>query len=259
MPLEQPAYSSQYSLLGPRFAPRDESAFCPSPSVRCRRDVLRPCLLSEEGYQRHFVFSEGGIGLSDVWRRINVVLVLPSRNGSGNYRPRPGSFTPFVQISHALKTFCILRTPGVNPELRPITFTTAIKFATHPKTMPSSGSANPPPFLQLYDESGEPRLPDPLPLYSPARPKKDPMLEAVNALLMQSEAALPRVSSDEDAPVRTPLSPESEIGSSLELPDMMPLREGIVSSAEDEEYPKPTLGRASGSCALNSLSVHEQV
>lgn len=246
MPPEQPAYSSQYNLLGPRFAPQDETVLCPAPAFRCRKDVLRPRLLSDEGCQRHFMFEDGGIGLSDTWRRINVVLVLPSREGSGTYRPRPGTFTPFVHISHALKTFCILRTPGVTPEMRPITFTTAVKFATDPQTLPTSG-ANPPPFLQLYDESGEPRLPDPLPLYSPAREKTNPMLEVEGTLLVPSDIVMSSESSDEDTPAGRPLSPAHRPSQDIVLPEStsastLPAAEG---------YPKPTLGRASGSRSLH--------
>lgn len=206
------------------------------------------------------MFSDGGIGLSDSWRRINVVLVLPARNGPGRFRPWPGTFTPFVHISHTLKTFCTLRTPGVIPETRPITFTTAVKFASHPDTMPSSGTTNPPPFLQLYDESGEPRVPDPLPVYA----KKDPMRKAVYALLMPSENVMSRESSEssnENLPIGTPPSPELMSGSDIVLPTSMSLPDGAVTALADEEYPKPTLGRASGSrtvhLALHNLS--EQV
>lgn len=241
VPTEQPAYSSQYSLLGPRFAAQEESIVCPNPSLRCRKDVLRPCLLSDEGFQRNFVFEDGGIGLSDRWRRINVVLLLPSRHGSGAYRPRPGTFSPFVHISHSLKTFCTLRTPGVNPETRPITFTTALKFATNPSSLPSSGADNPPPFLQLYDESGEPRLPDPLPLYSPACEAKELVVD-----LTSSDLSVGPESPDE-ATARRPMGPKSRASPDLIIPGGPSHRDSISSPTADEEYPKPTLSRASGS------------
>lgn len=245
MPTEQPIYSSQYSLLGPRFAAPEQTVSCPDPSARCRKDVIRPCLLSDEGFQRNFVFEGGGIGLSDRWRRINVVLLLPSPYGNDNFRPRPGTFNPFVHISHTLKTFCTLRTPGVVPETRPITFTTALKFATAPAT--SSGSANPPPFLQLYDESGEPRLPDPLPLYSPARKKKGPVIEVEEAPVLPSVEAMLRESSNEDSVHSKPFNAKHRASPDLGLPGSTALRDGAVSPPSSEEYPKSTIGEGSGS------------
>lgn len=179
-----------------------------------------------------------------------MVLLLPSRKGSDEYRPRPGIFTPFVHISHVLKTFCTLRTPDVIPESRPITFTTALKFATDPSTSPSSGTENPPPFLQLYDESGEPRLPDPLPLYSPAAEKED-LCNREAAIVMTPFYALshePSGSGGEDLPYCKPLDPERRVSLDAGLHGSA-LRVGAVTPPGNEEWPKQTVSRTDGSRA----------
>ncbi|ORY29829.1 hypothetical protein BCR39DRAFT_505406 [Naematelia encephala] len=174
LPTAQPSrHSLQDQLISPRSPHADlipTSTCIEDRPIRAIR--TKPCLLAEDGTQRHFVFADEGLGLGERWRKVNVML--PMRENSAT-RCQSEMEGPFVRIKHALKIRVVCRAAPGAPETTVI-LTTPIRFGTCPSTCPSSSSSTSPDhiqlpaYVQLFRENGEQRECDPLPLYTPPTP-----------------------------------------------------------------------------------------
>lgn len=111
IPETQPSrYSSQHKLISPPSSYADNHfGFEDRPFKETR---TRSCLLSEEGNQRNFFFSNDGLGLTDKWRKVNVVLPMPTEAGEMGSKPQPEINSPFLRIKHALKIRVVCRNAG---------------------------------------------------------------------------------------------------------------------------------------------------
>lgn len=179
IPLEQPTrFGRQHPLLV--RSPRADAPQMGDTDLPIRAVVKRACLLSDEGLQRNFCFGAPGLRIGRKWRKVNVILPLP--DASSTAAPQADYDGPFVRRAHLLKTTLKYRLPGgdilvsrvpLSPAAlthpQPITFAAPIRFGTAPHTMPTE-SAAPPAYIQVFEENGEPRDCDPLPLYLPPPP-----------------------------------------------------------------------------------------
>ncbi|KIR57534.1 hypothetical protein I314_06673 [Cryptococcus bacillisporus CA1873] len=168
IPETQPSrYSSQHKLISPPSSYASNNfgfEECPFKETR-----TRSCFLSEDGNQRNFFFSNDGLGLTDKWRKVNVVLPMPTEAGEMGSKPQPEINSPFLRIKHALKFRVVCRNAG-NTEDAVVLLSTPIRFSTCPITMPTPIGkphlASLPSYIQLFHENGELRECDPLPLYT---------------------------------------------------------------------------------------------
>ncbi|KAL1411823.1 hypothetical protein Q8F55_002790 [Vanrija albida] len=161
IPLEQPTrFGRQHALLS--RSPRADAPQLGDTDLPIRAIVKRACLLSDEGLQRNFCFGVPGLRIGRKWRKVNVILPLP--DASSPAAPHGDYDGPFVRRTHVLRTTLKYRLPS--GDVLPVTFAAPIRFATSPHTMPSSTAA-PPAYIQVFEENGELRDCDPLPLYLP--------------------------------------------------------------------------------------------
>ncbi|WWC60381.1 uncharacterized protein I303_102953 [Kwoniella dejecticola CBS 10117] len=169
LPAEQPTRnSSQHQLISPRcnYADGGFLGYDDRPFKGMR---TRQCLLTDDGNQRNFFFADKGLGLGEKWRKVNIVLPMPSLDsGKGlNTRPQPEMDGPFLRVRHDLKIRVVCKN-GNSDDTQVVILSTPIKFGTRPSTMPSNKEkpAPLPAYIQLFHENGEQREGDPLPLYS---------------------------------------------------------------------------------------------
>ncbi|WVQ78789.1 hypothetical protein IAT38_000880 [Cryptococcus sp. DSM 104549] len=167
IPAEQPSRnSSQHRLISPR-PPQADSGLLGYEDRAFKGIRTRPCLLSDDGNQRNFFFADNGLGLSDKWMKVNVVLPMPADSGKGhNSKPQPEMDGPFLRIKHSLKIRVVCK--SANGEDAVVLLSTPIRFGTCPATIPTTTprSAPLPAYIQLFLENGDLRECDPLPLYS---------------------------------------------------------------------------------------------
>jgi hypothetical protein len=99
--------------------PFDQSnAFLSPPSPYARMSLLglstqtpgkvnrsRSLLLGEDGKARTYRFEGDGLDLGNGWRKVNIVIPLPSRDASSNgtTMPRAELETPHLKLKHKLK------------------------------------------------------------------------------------------------------------------------------------------------------------
>ncbi|ODN86543.1 hypothetical protein L198_07237 [Cryptococcus wingfieldii CBS 7118] len=179
VPDEQPStHSSEHKLLSPP-SPNLSSVFGqqdrPFKGTRSRS-----CLLSEDGNQRNFFFADEGLGLSEKWRKVNVVLPMPelgshSQEKGVNGRPQAEYNGPFMRVKHTLKIRIVCKNAH-GDDAQVVLLSTPIRFATCPTTLPSRSAKTPalPAYIQLFLENGDLRECDPLPLYEDCLPPSPP-------------------------------------------------------------------------------------
>lgn len=111
IPEAQPSrHSSQHKLISPPSAYANNGfGFEERPFKETR---TRSCLLSEDGNQRNFFFANDGLGLTDRWRKVNVVLPMPTEASEMGSKPQPEINSPFLRIKHALKIRVVCRNAG---------------------------------------------------------------------------------------------------------------------------------------------------
>ncbi|WWC88092.1 uncharacterized protein L201_002996 [Kwoniella dendrophila CBS 6074] len=172
IPAEQPARNStRHQLISPGHDYADGGLLShnETPFRGIRR---KPCLLANDGNQRNFFFSDEGLGLGEKWRKINVVLPMPStsdlvKNPSSS-RPQSEMDSPFLRIRHDLKIRVVCRNAANPNGTQVVILSTPIKFGTCPSTMPDARpDAVPlPAYIQLFHENGDLRECDALPIYT---------------------------------------------------------------------------------------------
>ncbi|KIR70773.1 hypothetical protein I310_05624 [Cryptococcus deuterogattii CA1014] len=218
VPETQPSrYSSQHKLISPPSSYADNNfGFEERPFKETR---TRSCLLSEDGNQRNFFFSNDGLGLTDKWRKVNVVLPMPTEAGEMGSKPQPEINSPFLRIKHALKIRVVCRNAG-NTEDAIVLLSTPIRFSTCPITMPTPIGkphlASLPSYIQLFHENGELRECDPLPLYTAHEsglqatiPFSEPERSSIPALSYESILPCPSVFSTPSIPSTSTLDSAS--------------------------------------------------
>ncbi|OXG15400.1 hypothetical protein C367_05547 [Cryptococcus neoformans Ze90-1] len=169
VPETQPSrHSSQHKLISPPSAYANSGFGFEERLFKETR--TRSCLLSENGNQRNFFFANDGLGLTDRWRKVNVVLPMPTEASEMGSKPQPEINSPFLRIKHALKIKVVCRNAGSNEDAQVVLLSTPIRFSTCPATMPTPTgeprSATLPSYIQLFHENGDLRECDPLPLYT---------------------------------------------------------------------------------------------
>ncbi|WWD16427.1 hypothetical protein CI109_100853 [Kwoniella shandongensis] len=168
IPDNQPSrHSAENQLLSPRSAYVDGGLFGRNDSS-FKGIRTRGCLLTDTGEQRTFQFADGGLGLGDRWRTINVLLPMPEELAdNNNTRPQVEIDGPFLKIKHLLKVRMVCQSIG-SSESTAVTFSTPIRFGTSVRTMPTTGPkmAPLPAYIQLFHENGDPRPGEPVPAYS---------------------------------------------------------------------------------------------
>ncbi|WVQ65031.1 uncharacterized protein L199_003201 [Kwoniella botswanensis] len=176
LPSEQPTRNSSVNqLISPRMGYADGTGSFLGYDERPFKGMrTRQCLLSDDGNQRNFFFADKGLGLGDKWRKVNVILPMPSlESGKGlSTRPQPELDGPFLRIRHDLKIRVVCRSPGSENDTQVVILSTPIKFGTRPSTMPSfKDKPTPlPAYIQLFHENGDLRECDPLPVYTGSTP-----------------------------------------------------------------------------------------
>jgi hypothetical protein len=107
-------HSSQNAFISPRNPRADKECTVSSDPYGGYR--TRKCLLAEDGSQRNFYFDGDGLAMNELWRKVNVVLPMPS--GSKGLRTRPQSEMdgPMLRIKHALKIRMVCRNVGSSGE-----------------------------------------------------------------------------------------------------------------------------------------------
>ncbi|OCF56500.1 hypothetical protein L486_05350 [Kwoniella mangroviensis CBS 10435] len=172
LPSEQPTRNSSVNqLISPRMGYADGTGSFLGYDERPFKGMrTRQCLLSDDGNQRNFFFADKGLGLGDKWRKVNVILPMPSlESGKGlSTRPQPELDGPFLRIRHDLKIRVVCRSPGSKDDTQVVILSTPIKFGTCPSTMPSiKDKPTPlPAYIQLFHENDDLRECDSLPVYT---------------------------------------------------------------------------------------------
>lgn len=104
VPTDQPDRSGSVNpLIAPRPNWADLNSIVGQNDAPYRCTTTRSCLLSEDGTQRNFFFPKKGLELGDRWRRVNVVLPMPSDVKFRANKPYSELDSPFMRIRHMLK------------------------------------------------------------------------------------------------------------------------------------------------------------
>lgn len=117
IPEQQPSRtSSEHRLVSPAH-PRAAQALTQPFSAESKPFNVarrRKCLLADDGSQRNFVFSEDGLGMSERWRKVNIVLPMPhpTRKSSATCRPRGEYDSPMLKVKHSLAIRVVCRNVG---------------------------------------------------------------------------------------------------------------------------------------------------
>jgi hypothetical protein len=147
--------------------------------------------LGEDGSQRNFCFAGDGLGLSEKWRKVNVVLPMPKDLQGSRTRPQSEMDGPFLRIKHTLKIRLLCRAVGAAEDdvnvsgscqrsiwrrrghlltHQAVLLSAPIHFGTTPATLYADKPPSLPPYVQLFHENGDQRECDPLPLYTEPEP-----------------------------------------------------------------------------------------
>lgn len=89
-----------------------DAVLTPDASKYGRPEHKRACLLADDGSQRNFAFSGDGLGLCDRWRKVNVMIPMPSDTAL-NIKNKPVAEYdgPFLKIRHHLKIKMLFKNP----------------------------------------------------------------------------------------------------------------------------------------------------
>ena len=103
-PEEQPDRSGNvHPLITPRSSWADYPQGVEVDSKVHRCVAVRQCLLAEDGSQRNFFFKDEGLALDHKWRKVNVVLPMPSTPADKSKKPKSELDSPFLRVRHMLK------------------------------------------------------------------------------------------------------------------------------------------------------------
>nr|XP_019050465.1 hypothetical protein I302_00899 [Kwoniella bestiolae CBS 10118]OCF29395.1 hypothetical protein I302_00899 [Kwoniella bestiolae CBS 10118] len=200
LPADQPSRNSSVNqLISPRMGYADGSGSFLGYDERPFKGMrTRQCLLSDDGNQRNFFFADKGLGLGDKWRKVNVILPMPSLESgkSSSTRPQPELDGPFLKIRHDLKIRVVCRSPGSKDDNQVVILSTPIKFGTCPSPIPSSKPkpAPLPAYIQLFHENGDLRECDALPIYSKSN-SSTPEVEAAESISVPIQEPTPSYAS----------------------------------------------------------------
>lgn len=93
------------AFLSPQSNAARLALFGLAPTSPAKTTRSRALLLGEDGRPRTYRFDGEGLELGTGWRKVNIVIPLPTTDAEGNGLPRPSSETdtPFMRIKHKLK------------------------------------------------------------------------------------------------------------------------------------------------------------
>lgn len=141
-------------------------------------------LLGEDGEPRTYHFHGGGLELGDGWRKVNIIVPLPSASSpqpEDDLRPSVDIESPFLRIKHKCKIKLVCRSRQFPGQDTIVVLTTPLRCGTRSPVARalSSGSESSamsdatatgtlPAYCTIFHESGAPREDgEPLPLYRP--------------------------------------------------------------------------------------------
>ncbi len=226
--------SGPHALLSPpsRLAEMQSLGLVSDPDFKGHRS--RTLLLGDDGKPRSYKFDKEGLELGAGWRKVNVIVPMPTAEAlaSGSRRPMSEMESPYARIKHKLKiritcrcstmpgkdTLVVLTTPlrcGTAPPERRLDLAYITGQSAHPLAdLPISLPA----YNQIFSETGATREDeDPLPVYE-AKKEDAPPYSSIRAIKplpstrnrrsMPSREAMDINRSDVAGPSSTTASPQ---------------------------------------------------